>query len=224
MTAPATKDRPIIFSAPMVRALLDGRKSQTRRHQFDDKGRLTTWGKLAVEWANGQRAQRVYVRENHQFWDWREDGTPCIRYAADLTKKWASPTTDESAERCLEIWASLSKPENYKIDGAARDRDWRPSSHLPRWASRLTLIVTDVRVQRLQDISEEDAIAEGAPKLAVNINDDLIEHDKGQARVGFIGIWRMLHGADAWAANPWVVAVTFKTIRANVDSAEAKAA
>jgi hypothetical protein len=208
-------DRPIIFSAPMVLALLAGRKTQTRRYQFDDKGRLTTWGKLAVEWDRGERNQRVYVRENHQYWDWLEDGTPCIRYAADNATSWAKPTTDESAERCLEIWAALSDPANFKIDGAARDRDWRPSIHMPRWASRITLIVEAVKVERLQAISEGDAIAEGSRTV---YGEPFQDGSAMSDRRRFELLWSSINGPDSWAANPWVGAVTFKVVRANIDS------
>lgn len=199
-------DRPIIFSAPMVRALLDGRKSQTRRHQFDDKGKLTTWGKLAVEWANGQRDQRVYVRET-----WR---------TAKSMDAWKPKKIEEA---CLESgyrrpWA----PIQYEADGTRENFIDEPSEpgktrvaiHLPRWLSRLTLIVTDVRVQRLNDISETDSIAEGAPIPATD----------GSARDWYEDLWNSLHGQYAWAANPWVVAVSFKTIHANIDGAEARAA
>jgi hypothetical protein len=214
MTTPAPKDRPIIFSAPMVRALLDGRKSQTRRYQFDDKGRLTTWGKLAVEWANGQRDQRVYVRESwavkrfepcmeHER-DWQSLIAPTIRYLADGTEI-AMSHGDRSTGRGI-YHGPVEKG--------------KPSIHLPRWASRLTLIVTDVRVQRLNDISEADAMAEGA-----GLAGDNTEYgDERNYCEGFQAIWESLHGPEAWAANPWVVAISFKTIRANIDAPEARAA
>jgi hypothetical protein len=103
---------------------------------------------------------------------------------------------------------------------------------MPREFSRLTLIVTDVRVQRLQDISEDDAKAEGAQVLPLQDANDpsawwQIEpgvHQGRTPRASFRKLWDSINSSDAWAANPWVVAVTFKTIRANIDSAEAKAA
>ena len=124
-------DHPIIFSGPMVRSLLDGRKTQTRRvlkpqPQGEQPKNWTRANDKAVRYAPGDR---LYVREAIN-----KVSTPGdVVYRADF--------------------------EAGGNDGAGLG--WRPSIHMPRWASRLTLTVTDVRVQRLQDISEEDARAEG---------------------------------------------------------------
>jgi hypothetical protein len=94
-----------------------------------------------------------------------------------------------------------------------------PSIHMPRWASRLTLIVEAVKVERLQAISEADAEAEGAAKL-VGPDDDgkfYVSAD-GTFKCGFAGIWTHINGAGAWDSNPWVVAVTFCVVRANIDA------
>jgi hypothetical protein len=89
---------------------------------------------------------------------------------------------------------------------------WRPSLFMPRWASRLTLLVTDVRVERLQDISEADAIAEGWPNEPGAALRDAYP-------IGwYANLWNSLHGHDAWDANPWVVAVTFAAQRGNIDA------
>ena len=88
---------------------------------------------------------------------------------------------------------------------------------MPRWASRLTLTVTDVRVQRLQDISEADAVAEGCDAvLALTIKRPNGAHP-GNPRECYCDLWNSLHGHGAWDANPWVVAVTFTVQRGNID-------
>ena len=89
---------------------------------------------------------------------------------------------------------------------------WRPSIHMPRSASRLTLTVTEVRVQRLQDISEEDARAEG-------IEGEFLPWPQGYwtYRPYFAELWNSLHGPDAWDANPWVVALSFTVQHGNID-------
>ena len=85
---------------------------------------------------------------------------------------------------------------------------------MPRWASRLTLIVTDVRVQRLQDITAADAIAEGCHVYASSAT---IDCDTPDPRQEYRRIWNSIHGPEAWAANPWVAALTFETHRQNID-------
>lgn len=198
-------DRPIIFSAQMVRALPDGRKTQTRRLQFDERGRLTTWGRLAEEWQRGERDQRLWVREA-----WR-----------------TAAKFDATAPRNIEPRALVSYDADF--DGEPNDGcrgKARRSFHMPRWASRITLDVTAVRVQRLQEISEEDARAEGA--FALNrIGDDPMHAPwtmTGEGwrydtpRDAFRALWNTLHGAGAWDANPWVVAVTFGARKGNIDA------
>jgi len=139
-------DRPIIFSAPMVRALLAGRKTQTRRvikpQPQCEKPELITRG---IRFAKGDR---LWVRESFNPEVYELDGGdmptegPKLLYRADgyPYNGWIDPDTDERHDEC----------------------PWTPATHMPRWASRLTLDVTDVRVERLQDITETDAEAEGA--------------------------------------------------------------
>lgn len=209
-------DRPIIFSAPMVQALLAGRKSQTRRvlkPQPDFRGGVGDYHD-AEEWGwededgyhvsvldicpNGFRVgDRLWVREAVCWvsgWGWR--------YRAD---------NDDLAE----------KRETGEVSR------WRPSIHMPRWASRLTLTVTDVRVQRLQDISEADAIAEGIQRLIGSKGPNYFTREISGKWSGsfnaptaaevYSDLWNSLHGPDAWDANPWVVALTFTVQRGNID-------
>ena len=169
------RERPIIFSAPMVRAILDGRKTQTRHALSRD------WSVLGSSWKS---------RKHDDIWNaLRLDEASSAGHK--LRVPWCHPDdeptpTDECAIYALyppwnigdrawvrETWACLdSKPRpgsrlayRASTDGerARVDAPWRPSIHMPRWASRLTLLIEDVRVQRLQDISEEDARAEGCP-------------------------------------------------------------
>jgi hypothetical protein len=218
-------DRPMIFSAPMVRALLDGRKTQTRlvlNPQPDttsDPSGLGEWGALNRYgyWspAEGIRpyqiGDRLWVREA-----WRaergqdrqnatEMATACL--AAGYSRVWAPIFYDVDAARV--------NFENGMVAGR-----YRHSHFMPRWASRLTLIVTDVRVQRLQDISETDAVAEGAAPI---LKDQLqaIPGMEGH-RGDFRGLWNSIHGPDAWDANPWVCALTFTVHRCNIDHLETR--
>jgi hypothetical protein len=194
------KDKPIIFSAPMIRALIAGRKTQTRRilkpqPGVDGKFLTLTDAQRALRISVGDR---LWVRETWQYYDWTEDGEPGIRYAADNSTIFP-PTPDDWGDRLTDIWAALSEHENYAIDNRARDRKWRPSIFMPRWASRITLTVTDERVQLLQGIDHADAVAEGV---------GIYPHSMS-AQKRYIQIWDRINGHGAWDSNPWVAAYTF---------------
>lgn len=192
-------DLPIIFSAPMVRALLDGRKTQTRRVLKDRLGVAGNRGAAEdlVRYAVGDR---LWVREAVTWvsaWGWR--------YRADnddLTEKRAA--------------GEVSK--------------LTPSIHMPRRASRITLTVTDVRVQRLQDCSEADARAEGVVhNNAVRIDAPLpLWSVPGSSaggrspREAYATLWDEINGPGAWAQNPWVAAYTFTVARGNIDQLGAR--
>lgn len=185
-------DKPILFSGPMVRAILDGRKTQTRR--IITRSNLMEWdGKemrpIPVGFAPGDR---LWVRETWQGLSYG-DYLPTKSQVCDL--RYAATDMLRDADKDV------------------RGYPWRPSIHMPRWASRLTLIVEDVSVQRLQDITEADAQAEGA-KPWTGAEQSYV--------TDFARIWRDAYGPEAWDANPWVAAITFRTIRANIDSPEAQ--
>jgi hypothetical protein len=192
-------DKPILFSAPMVRALIAGRKSQTRRiiKRQSALDAIATFGPefLLVP----GNADLVRFAKGDRLWV-RETWAPLDR----LTHN--DPGTTALAER------GFYKADNSTIEGSISR--WTPAIHMPRWASRLTLTVTDVRVQRLQDISEEDAIAEGSqePSLVPIVGGCWSE------RQVYANLWNHINGAGSWDANPWVVAVSFTTERRNIDA------
>lgn len=147
------------------------------------------------------------------------DGWDGVRYLAD--NAWGGSTADSAndADKFLDLYHYGKKR------GAGV-----PSIHMPRWASRLTLIVTATKIERLQDISEADAKAEGCelfvPGHGWITKDDLAEGYSNylNARAGFEDIWRTLHGEESWRENPEVVALSFRVIKANIDAPEARAA
>jgi hypothetical protein len=192
-------DRPIIFSAPMIRALLDGRKTQTRRiyrvppGSYVEQGRIWAMtdgcphGDAALPYAPGDR---LWCKE---VWGLGiSDHGDCPRYKATLDymcgDKIVSPHEGPFA--------------------------WKSPRFMPKRFSRLTLLVTDVRVQRLQEISSADAIAEGCPPYA---NSATIDCDTPNPRDDFKRLWNGIHGPDAWDANPWVAAITFDVKHGNID-------
>jgi hypothetical protein len=211
-------DRPIIFSAPMVRALLDGRKTQTRR--VLKRTDLMEWdGKemrpIPVGYTPGDR---LWVREAWQAHSWASDCVT-IRYRAE-------ERTAGFTQQIEQIKYPGGDKNALKYVAPQGPHRWRPSIHMPRWASRLTLIVTDVRVQRLQNISEADAVAEGIEPDQFGAWHCYQAEPKGPTfwacpRESFRTLWNSLHGPDAWAANPWVVAISFTVHRRNIDQMEA---
>ncbi len=227
-------DRPILFSAPMVRALLDGTKTQTRRvlkfagraPEFcggaGDKDDPTCWGWEDSEhgdWVTLERdadqrmgwrdwrgayqiGDRLWVREN-----WFVDHMDCMKgpYRAP-----EGMTHDELVEQAYLHFGATDDPNSWE----AEQPKWRPSIHMPRWASRLTMTVTDVRVQRLKDISEDDARAEGCRAIGA---EDCPDEDMRSYIWAFSELWDSINGPDAWCANPWVVAVSFTVHQCNID-------
>ena len=127
----------------------------------------------------------------------------------------------EPADYCWE--ASVSIPCRpaltvYRADheGDTRGAGWKPSIHMPRWASRITLEITGVRVERLQDISEADAIAEGCRPVRPEIVLDGLVARTGRSAVDeYRQLWQSIHGPESWAANPWVWVTEFKVIEMN---------
>jgi hypothetical protein len=209
-----TKERPILFSGAMVRAILDGRKTQTRRvvkpqppaatrdvityHHPDPRAHYWAFdGGSLLEWAVpcpfGEVGDRLYVRET-----WQHSNHPFSPYEGDCTVFYRTDYLDDPLGPDLE----LSK------DGIRRQ--WRPSIHMPRTASRILLEITGVRVERLNDCSVRDAIAEGAdPELP----DALITQACPEDYVaGYRRLWADINGAGAWEANPWVWVVEFRKV------------
>ena len=227
----AVRERGILFSAPMVRALLAGTKTQTRRvvkwqgpkgfpHYFDRAFIDSPAGepRLCVPYhhpddldmgddglqahrhypPHGQPGDRLWVRET---WA-RDDEDGCMMYRADVG-------------RCInaDAW------EQSRHEGAPRYR-WRPAIHMPRWASRITLEITAVRVERLQDIGEADAIAEGIERAACEGYWKLYGREaNGDAdrspRVAYRSLWESINGHGSWQQNPWVWVLEFRRIEAS---------
>jgi hypothetical protein len=238
------RERPILFSAPMVRAIVAGTKTQTRRVvkwrevvpglnmgfsglRVDstpagwvlesDTRNSREWRCEPTPCPYGKPGDRLWVRETWQIADWNDAGEPCIRYAADLAVRWPALPM-ESTDWAQDTWAALSDPDNVLIDGRAADRRWRSSIHMHRWASRITLEVTGVRVERLQDISEEDAIAEGIELVPGPEPYPMwMDYSKPGTRIScpiesYRTLWESINGPGSWSANPWVWAIDFRRL------------
>lgn len=193
-----SRERPILFNGEMVRAILDGRKTQTRRVMKPQPGndnRIPWPGRKNIVinirddrvpqlCPYGQPGDRLWVRETFRLFDSHQE---CSCYDSCVCSKYNG------------------KPV-YRADSYWDESKWKPSIHMPRWASRITLEVTGVRVERLQDISEVDAHNEG-------ITLDMLPYnpaDQHPCRTWFRGLWEQINGPGSWDANPWVWVVEFR--------------
>lgn len=219
------KERPILFSGPMVRAILEGRKTQTRRplriQPLDVLPMLEE--KAGVEWVGlmqrepnpkgtvfrckfGQPGDRLWVRETWQ--------GPLMDADTMETKYRTSPDEFHNPKYCVYAADGGPAPEFVTLDDELVCR-WRPSIHMPRWACRILLEITAVRVERLQDISEADAIAEGIEKTVGGFWSLYGQSDVDgtySPRASYRALWESINGAGSWDATPWVWVVEFKRI------------
>lgn len=219
-------DRPILFSAPMVLAILDGQKTQTRRvmkpqpHFYDpaegfplgaDRRTSVSWKENHVEPDTlramspyGGATDRLWVRETCRAEERESDHLDGVRYFAD--DYWRPiENTAEAANKWLDLFHyGKHGPAEGSLAGASV-----PSIHMPRWASRILLEIESIRVERLNDCSEADALAEGSqhPSLVPIVGAGWSSRDM------YARLWEHINGAGSWAANPWVWVVEFKRVQ-----------
>lgn len=232
------KETPILFSAPMVRALLAGMKTQTRRtvsprNSFFGSAHKEFWdhADFTKAWPDGGDGGAQYLHvpchvENEgecavcDHWGWPgtahrlwsriappTDGriiyatTKAEQREAPASRLWVRETWSfghfEGGEPARLVYAADWQPEH---EDDAWEMKWKPSIHMPRSASRLTLDVAEVRVQQLQSISEADAVAEGC-KSKILYGTGWYRH-----------LWESLYGAGSWGNNPWVWPITFRAV------------
>lgn len=230
-------EKPILFSTPMIRALLSGKKTQTRRimkpqMEYGDQCGFPSWyfpsgresgilypnGKeeILLKCPYGQPGSRLWVRETFAI-------VPRTAYA-----------------RSIDVQQVIRKDDPYNHDAAVFRADWdlsppgrwRASIHMPRWASRIILEITDIRVERLQDISEEDAVAEGLTaitkdngrtvKYGIPDRDGLPGTDNTgwpwtrwtiDPRIAYMRLWEDINGLGSWNINPFVWCLTFREVQ-----------
>ncbi|HBV9317560.1 TPA: hypothetical protein MD936_002836 [Klebsiella pneumoniae] len=235
------KERGMIFNGEMVRAILDGRKTQTRRimkpqpepcprggHWWPSNVFKTMlhveeemqngkggWGGLVGDACPfGDVGDRIWVREAYRFPASLDDVSPTgvgeMAVATGYRKPWA-PTFYEFTGTFSDGWKGFETPP--KVSDAGK---LRPSIHMPRWASRILLEITDVRVERLNAISEEDARAEGIiDGGCLNCGEPEpcgCANPEPDATDAFAYLWQSIYGQENWKANPWVWVIEFKRV------------
>ncbi|ELM3728169.1 morphogenetic protein [Edwardsiella piscicida] len=208
------KDRPIIFNDEMIRAILSGTKTMTRRPVKDRCLELFEVAASVGECHSLQFCDIADERSQPYYREFCPFGA--IGDRLWVREAYQGPLFDyEQMEAYLEDNSKFEKQEycEYRADGGSRpeyyDGDdnlrhgWHPSIHMPRWASRITLEITDVRVERLQDITEGDARSEGVTLS----NPRILSH-----RDEFRQLWGDIYGCDGWRSNPWVWVIAFKRV------------
>jgi hypothetical protein len=230
------KEIPILFSAPMVLAILDGRKTQTRRvvkggipeYERGNANPPSRQAKHVAPYFDAYRNQ-PHTSDNpraaSEYWCWWDEydrqGNGWLRcpYGKPGDRLWVRETTI--------VHASIREQLcGYVADGCQRTEAWEkqmPSIHMRRAHSRITLQITEVRVQRLHEISEEDAVTEGVEKFGgfANITpycnyaakQPAGAHNFSTARASFMSLWSSINGSESYAANPLVWAITFKRVQ-----------
>jgi hypothetical protein len=230
--------RPILFSGAMVRALLDGSKTQTRRvikPQPAEGESIFMMGLVTQSWIAGKvndlnhprevipcpygkPGDLLWVRETiaYQWPDDCDNGRVYPDDEGDDIREFGRPI--KQAE-CDILYAATDLDAEWMGDnGEPCKPRWKPSIHMPRRASRITLEITGVRVEQLWEISEADAIAEGAEKLGYDENYNcFVRSDNGTHRTGFFGLWHYINGPESFEANPWLWVVEFKVHQRHVD-------
>lgn len=183
------KERPILFSAPMVRAILDGRKTQTRRvvKFIPELGDPKYWCKMAVS----EPAKLSFLAGDY---------TRYCPYGQPFERLWVKETF--SAHGAFGVSGRVCYRADIPDGREPHGAHWRPSIFMPRLASRITLEITAVRVERLQAISRGDAMAEGCPFPNMAKGDN--------PRHWYADLWAAINGPDSWAANPYVWVIEFK--------------
>ncbi|MBS8210739.1 hypothetical protein DM060_01900 [Klebsiella pneumoniae] len=212
------KERGMIFNGEMVRAILDGRKTQTRRimapQPADDIERGIFPNPEVIGWKSSRRhkhgsttahfcpygkpGDRIWVREAFRVHS-RATDVATLVYKASERNSWTEQTHRVPVAVC-------NKP--------ATPEKWTPSLHMPRWASRILLEITDVRVERLNAISQEDAQAEGME--LTGWRPTYSDPDSGGEVMtpydNFAELWSSIYGEDGWKSNPWVWVIEFKLV------------
>lgn len=196
-------ERPLLMSAPMVRAILNGSKTQTRRVL---KTEPLYDGRFAGKWKLVGKGGREAALCSPMIADLCPYGMPGDRLW--VREHWRAPTScDHLPPRSI----SDSEPLRFIADETtgpdAGFGKARRAFHMPRWASRITLEITGVRVERLQDICEADARAEGAPPLDPHW--PIPADGRGTHASGYRSLWEQINGPESWGANPWVWVVEF---------------
>lgn len=224
------KERPILFNAEMVKAILSGRKTQTRRvMKRQPEPSKTRDGDFWFPCDKMQTMVHVseFIPGNSAIPDSHEFVSACCPIGAVGDQLWVRETFAALACGSYEpekpsLTGTYQEVRYFATDSLAgstadvRGYNWRPSIHMPRWASRINLLITGVRVERLNSISEQDARAEGITDGGcLNCGESEpcgCDHPKPDATESFAHLWQSIYGDENWFSNPWVWVIEFELV------------
>ncbi|MJQ01232.1 hypothetical protein DN101_22480 [Salmonella enterica subsp. enterica] len=209
------KERGMIFNAEMVRAILDSRKTQTRRPvkpqpELTERSGFSWNGVVFGSGSDDRETNRNFAHVKCPF------GKPGDRIWVRET--WAEAGASAPDLKLYRANYPAHVPTHYENVPPAEDVRWTPSIHMPRWASRITLEIIDVRVERLHSISERDALREGLFQLPASGRYCLqpgmqyFGMASHNAKEVYSWLWASIYGEESWAANPWVWVIEFKRV------------
>lgn len=217
----ALKERGMIFNAEMVRAILDGRKTQTRRVMAVQPEHSNLGLRRVVDSKNGvDNGKYFWSQSDATGWKARSKLFKCP-FGMVGERIWVRETfngfwlDDDVIQEIKDGISSAAELCDYRADypDASRPAEgWTPSIHMPRWASRITLEITGVRVERLNSMTEHDALAEGCPGGHDSIPGYMYSATPHEH---FHHIWTSIYGEDSWQSNPWVWVIEFKRVEAS---------
>jgi hypothetical protein len=223
MTTSSDRERPILFSPPMVRAIIEGRKTQTRRvarltcaghvREPTTRGHYRRWHpddpEAVLACPYGQPGDRLWVRE--RFAPYRVSSVPSSIDEAEYVLFCDGAQMFRKNSVYYPGAYDGGMPMGEYAPGAFDGIRWRPSLHMPRWASRISLEVVGVRLERLQKITEEDAQSEGVGAYVPCDGNGGAKQGPAWFRINFSHLWDSIYGKRApWVSNPLVWVVTFK--------------
>ncbi|EDY8451024.1 hypothetical protein GQP35_004015 [Salmonella enterica subsp. enterica] len=208
-------ERGMIFNGEMVRAILEGRKTQTRRPvkpqpELTERSGFSWNGVVFGSGSDDRETNRNFAHVKCPF------GKPGDRIWVRET--WAEAGASAPDLKLYRANYPAHVPTHYENVPPAEDVRWTPSIHMPRWASRITLEIIDVRVERLHSISERDALREGLFQLPASGRYCLqpgmqyFGMASHNAKEVYSWLWASIYGEESWAANPWVWVIEFKRV------------
>lgn len=212
-------ERPILFSGPMVRAILEGRKTATRRIvEPQPPADCQAWAGWILDSTVGKDVGKASWHDQTGPLAFKTHHVRCpYGHPGDLL--WVRETFRGAAGydgQPPSQWGN--KPIWYEADGEPSEEWWhlsvksKPSIHMPRWASRINLEVTGIRVEKLKAITPADILLEGIRTSKGTVIGDICAHDPDELQFQFANLWENINGPGSWDANPWVFAVNFRRI------------